>query len=175
MSKLLISNLKLYAGAKWKWTESVSDYPATLYTLDVYLKYQAETTIKITATPSGSDHLLQKIASETTGLSEGDYKYQARFTEIADTSNVTLYEEGIVHIYPDLATVTDARTYWMQIVENLKDAYKRLSTREMKEVTTYDGTRVTYEERNTLLKEIKTAEINAGIKKANRKIKARFV
>jgi len=174
MSKLKISNLKLYAGAKWEWTESVSDYASSKYILQIILKYQNNSAITITAAPSGEDHLLQIGASQTTSLPEGDYSYQARFTEKADTSNVTLYEAGIVHIYPDLETAADARTYWLQIVENLKAAYQKLSSREMKEVTV-NGKRVSYEDRNQLLREIHYAEIKAGIRKGVRKIKARFV
>ncbi len=170
---LQILKEKLYAGAKWSWTESIPGYPATSYSLKVLLKYQTNTTITINASASGEDFLCEKISSETSSLPNGDYAFQVFLTDLADNENVKLYEEGIVHIYPNLATATDSRDYWMQVVENLRDAYKKLTSREMKEVIV-NGKRVLYEDRTQLLKEIHNAEIKAGIRPPTKKIYARF-
>ena len=173
MSKLKISSLKRFAGEKWSWQESISDYPSSSYDLKVVLKYQANNAIVINASAAGEDYLIEKIASETSALPSGDYAYQVKLTDKADSDNVILCEDGVIHIYPNLESAGDARTYCMKQVENLKAAYEKLTSREMKEVIV-NGKRVLYEDRIQLLKEIHNAEIKAGLKKANRKILTRF-
>ena len=52
--------------------------------------------------------------------------------------------------------------YWQDILDNLLDAYKKLSSKEMSSVT-IDGKTITYADRFKLLKEIRIAERKAGV------------
>jgi len=172
---LNISKQKLYAGAKWSWTESVSGYPASLYDLIVYLKRATDAVIIITAVANGDDYTVEHPATSTS-ITSGDYSYQVRFVEKADPTNIKMYEVGVIHIYPDLATPDiDGRSPWMRIYENLMTAYEALSTKQTNQVTLYDGTNVTYNDLTDLLKRIHNAEIKAGLKKANKKTYVRFI
>lgn len=173
MSKLNISNQKPYAGAKVSWTESVADYPASLYTGTAYLKLKDGAVISIEATANGDDHLFEKTLDAS--LTPGDYSYQVRFVEKADETNVKMYEAGVIHIYPDLTAAGDSRSEWLIIHDNLMDAYTSLSTKETQNVTLYDGTNVTRLDMTDLLKRIHNAAIKAGLKKSTKRIYARYV
>ncbi len=59
--------------------------------------------------------------------------------------------------------------YWIDVATNLKDAYKRLSSYEVTEISV-NGRTFKYLDRSKLLKEIRIAESKAGTKRAQKRI-----
>lgn len=59
--------------------------------------------------------------------------------------------------------------YWLEVYNNLKDAYKRLSSYEVNEISV-NGRVFKYVDRGKLLKELKYAEGKAGLKRAQKRI-----
>ncbi|HJN90715.1 MAG TPA: hypothetical protein QGG93_10315 [Verrucomicrobiota bacterium] len=57
---------KLTAGVTWKWKKTLSDYPASEWTLTYYLR-------KDGATADGDTHLVTVAASTTSGYAAGVY------------------------------------------------------------------------------------------------------
>ena len=67
---------ELRAGDTWKWTRSLSDYPASIWTL-TYVLVQAAVQKSITASASGDDFSVSVAKATTAAYAEGLWSWVA--------------------------------------------------------------------------------------------------
>jgi len=69
---------QLTAGTTWQWKYSLSDYPASSWTVTFYfLLSTGTTTFNAVAADDDDDHLVTVAAGTTAGYTPGNYKWQA--------------------------------------------------------------------------------------------------
>lgn len=121
---------KLYAGATWNFTESMSDYPASEgWTLNIIIKHKTDAAATLTSTPDSDDFAFSISSTTTADFIKRDYKYQV----IASKSGeVELYEEGDVVIYPLLSATGDYRTDNEIMLDAIIATMKGIATREQR-------------------------------------------
>ena len=59
---------KLTSGVTWKWKKTISDYPASEWTLTYYLRKDGATATSFSATADGDTHLVTVAAATTSWL-----------------------------------------------------------------------------------------------------------
>lgn len=112
--------LKLTAGDRWTWTDSLSDYPATLWTLTYYFRGPSALA-GAGGAASGTDHVLTVAASATAPLKSGVYDWQAQAVLIADTTRKETVDVGRLTVAANLANAAvDHRSFWQQVKETLE-------------------------------------------------------
>ena len=146
----------LFSGADWAFTESLSDYPATDYTLDIIIKKGTGSAVTLNGSADGDDFDFEKPADETAALGFGDFNYQAVATNI-DTGKTSIIKSGVKAIHPLLTTSGDTRTYWEKIRDEAKEAYDKLAQLIAIEVN-FKGKVIKYAQRSELLSTINLAE-----------------
>ena len=62
---------KLTAGVTWKSKKTISDYPASEWTLTYYLRKDGATATSFSATADGDTHLVTVAAATTSGYAAG--------------------------------------------------------------------------------------------------------
>ena len=67
----------LIAGDTWKWTRSLTDYPAGTWTLNYYFE-NSGATFSVTATASGTTHSVTITSATTATYRPGKYRWYAR-------------------------------------------------------------------------------------------------
>lgn len=93
----------LRAGDTWRWTRSLSDYPAPGWVLKYRFK-NAAGGFEITATASGADHSVTVAAATTTSYAAGRYTWQA-WVEGGSSEKYTV-DEGTFEVLPDYRSGT---------------------------------------------------------------------
>ena len=112
--------LTLTAGDRWTWTDSLSDYPATLWTLTYYFRGPSTLAAAVGAA-SGTDHVLTVAATTTGALKPGVYDWQAQAVLIADTTRKETVDTGQLTVAANLANAAvDHRSFWQQVKETLE-------------------------------------------------------
>lgn len=89
----------LRAGDTWKWTQSLSDYPASAWTLKYRFKSPAGG-FEIIASASGTDHAVTVAATTSAGYKAGTYTWAA-WVE-GGTSEKYTVGTGTCEVLPDL-------------------------------------------------------------------------
>jgi len=64
---------KLTSGVTWKWKKTISDYPASEWTLTYYLRKSGATATSFSASADGDTHLVTVTAATTAGYTAGVY------------------------------------------------------------------------------------------------------
>ena len=108
------------AGDFWTWTKSLSDYPATSYTL-TYALNKSDAHIDITASASGTDHLVEVAAATTADYDPGVYHWHSYATD-GDGKRYKVLE-GTIEVLTDFATQADghdARTHAQKTLDALE-------------------------------------------------------
>lgn len=112
--------LALTAGDRWAWTDSLSDYPATLWTLTYYFRGPSPLEAAV-ATASGADHVIAVAASATAGLKQGAYDWQARAALIATPTTIATVQVGRLTVAANLANAAvDHRSFNVRVTEALQ-------------------------------------------------------
>ena len=62
---------KLTSGVTWKWKKTISDYPASEWTLTYYLRKDGATATSFSATADGDTHLVTVTAATTAATTAG--------------------------------------------------------------------------------------------------------
>jgi hypothetical protein len=156
---------KLFAGARWSFTESLQDFPASIYSLVIILKLGTGNPITLTGVADGDNFNFSKPSNETTLLVNGDYNYQVLATNLNDALDITVIAGGSVHIYPLLTSSADQRTHWQKRLEALEAAYDNWCANEANIVQFADGRSVTYRDPAKLVHDIAVASL--WVKKEN--------
>jgi hypothetical protein len=157
----------LVSGLDWNWSEPVSSYPASTYTLKYILKRTTANPITLTSAADGDNHEFTIDDSDTATYTAGYYSYTAYVVEIADTDHIIPIATGVVEIKKDLSTVSDARTHAMTMVDNLRTTILALSTKTMSDVS-IEGRNYTYNDIEKLEKLLTYYERKAGVTKRKR-------
>lgn len=147
----------LFAGADWSFTESLSDYPASEYSLDIIIKKSVDDAVVLTGVADADDFNFSKTEEETTAIGFGDFKFQAKAVRKLD-SKVFIIKSGTKTIHPLLSVFDDTRTYWEKIRDEAKECYDKLAQLTATEVN-FKGKVIKYAERGKLLEQINIAEI----------------
>ena len=66
---------KLTSGVTWKWKKTISDYPASEWTLTYYLRKDGATATSFSATADGDTHLVTIAAATTAAYASGIYDF----------------------------------------------------------------------------------------------------
>jgi hypothetical protein len=116
----------IVAGDTITWQKSLSDYPATTWTLK-YRLLNAAGKIDITATASGDDHLISVTSTTSAAYTAGDYDYLAWVEKSGERVTVG---EGRITVKPNLAALNtyDGRSPARKIYEGLLAAYQAAVT-----------------------------------------------
>lgn len=95
----------LRVGDTWRWTRTLSDYPAGAWVLKYRFK-NAATGFEIVASASGTDHSVTHPAATTAGLTAGKYTWQA-WVEGGSSEKYTV-DSGSVVLEADYRTASAA-------------------------------------------------------------------
>jgi hypothetical protein len=137
---------------KHQWTETLSDYPASDYSLTITFRKGYDNIKSIQSVADGDSHSLTIEAGDI--QVNGSYQYQA----IAEKDGVGYHvESGFVTFMPNLSAEADPTTYWQTIYNNYRDAYTRLSSREVASISVL-GQTFTYTDRAEIVRLMKHAE-----------------
>lgn len=114
---------RLRAGDTWRWTRSLSDYPAGTWTLKYRFKHPTAAGFEITATADGTDHSISVPASTTTGYTAGDWSWIA-WVEGGSSEKYTV-DTGTATITPDYrsgaaTTTLDDRSHARKVLAALE-------------------------------------------------------
>jgi hypothetical protein len=150
---------KLFSGARWSFTESLQDFPATIYSLVIIFKLGINAPITLTGIADGDNFNFSKPSNETTLLVNGDYNYQVVATSLTDPLDITVIAGGSVHIYPLLSSSADQRTRWEKRLEALEAAYDNWCDNEANEVEVPGKGRVVYRDLAKLVHDIAVARL----------------
>jgi hypothetical protein len=114
------------AGDTVTWSKSLSEYPATVWTLK-YRLLNAAGKIDITATASGTDYLVSVSSTTSAGWAAGDYDYLAWVEKAGERVSVG---SGRITVKPNLAALNtyDGRSPARKIYEGLLAAYQTAVT-----------------------------------------------
>ncbi len=110
------------AGDSFTWQRTLADYPAGTWTLK-YRLINAAGKIDITATASGTDHLVSVAPATSAVYTAGTYTWTAW---VEKTGYRITIGGGTMEVKPNIAELTtlDARTDAAVIVDQLMAAYK---------------------------------------------------
>jgi len=156
------ASLNIMSGDSWNWKESFNGYSSADYTCKVILKYKTNQPVILIADPDNSDFTFN-IPPTTTNIPAGLYLYQIKTVRKEDSFTSTI-EEGTIQIQANLESNQDPREYWAQVVDYLRDCYKKLCENTTSEAT-YNGRTFKYRDRLDLINELEGAEIKAGLSK----------
>jgi hypothetical protein len=171
--------ISFVAGNTVKWRKTLSDYPATVWTL-TYSFVQSGDYQTIVADADGDDHVITISATDSADFSAGVYDYQATVTDGSETMTVG---EGKVSVKPDFASQTDGfdnRSHAKKMIDILEPL---LLTIAAKGHATYTigGRSMTYRTESALRRDLAywraiyaSEERKAGRKKRST-IKVRFL
>ena len=106
------------AGVTATWQVSLSDYPASTWTL-VYTLINSAAKISITATANGVDHLVSVAPATTAGYTAGTYNWQATATDGVDTHVVREGCMEVVALFSAQSTL-DARSHAAIMVDAIE-------------------------------------------------------
>jgi hypothetical protein len=130
--------LSLRAGDTWAWTRSLTDYPATAWTLKYRFKHPTAAGFEITATASGTDHAVSVAAAVTTSYTAGDWTWTA-WVE-GGTSEKYTVDTGTVTILADYrsgaASATyDGRTHARKVLAAIEAVIEGRASKDQEEYT----------------------------------------
>jgi len=108
-------------GNSVSWKKSLSDFPATSWTLKYFL-VNAVNQITIAASASGTDHLVEISPTTSAAYLEGDYSYH-EIIEKSDNSERYKLSGGEVSILPNFESQSsgyDARSWVKQTLDAIR-------------------------------------------------------
>lgn len=106
------------AGDTWRWTRSLSDYPASAGWVLSYTLINAGAKITVNASASGDDHLVTVSAATTAGYTPGTYDWRARVSKAGEVFTVS---EGRITVRNAYAGSTfDARSHARKTLDNIE-------------------------------------------------------
>ena len=120
---------ELRAGDTWKWTRSLSDYPASIWTL-TYVLVQAAVQKSITASASGDDFSVSVAKATTAAYAEGLWSWVA---QVANGTERYTVDSGSINVLPDLATKStgyDARTHARIVLDAIEAVIENRASKD---------------------------------------------
>ncbi len=134
-------------GDRVAWTRTISDYPATLYTLEYRFRSDAGPGFNVTADADGDDFDAVITSAQSATAKAGKYAWQAWLTEIADATHTFAIQVGNTTITPGFATdakgIVDLRSPAKQTLDAIDAALLAAATSDVMEyeISTPSGMR----------------------------------
>lgn len=129
---------QITAGFSIEWEESLSDFPATLYSLIYTLAPLAGGEVQtITATASGDDFVITLTPAQTALFGSGDYQLTGYAEDIA-TSGQTVKTQvyvGRLQVLAGAESTADRRTYAESVLQDLRATYAKLAKNSISQAT----------------------------------------
>jgi len=119
---------ELRAGLTWEWEREFSDYPASTWTLKYWFKRMGGTDkFSITATASGSKHVVDVAAATSQAYVADDYTWVAIVSAGSDSYEV---DRGTVKLLPryDQDVALDDRTHAKKMLEAIETALEAFAS-----------------------------------------------
>lgn len=134
---------KFRAGDTLLFTETLNDYPASIYTL-TYTLINAFNKYILVATANDDDFVVSKTATQTADFGMGDYAYIAHITKDDDKIEVA---DGYVTISPNLSNIEnlDTRSFAKKMIDRIEAVLAGEGTIEQKQYTINGRTLVSRE------------------------------
>lgn len=159
------------AGDTLTWTRSLADYPAGTWTLK-YRLINAAGKIDITASASGTDHLVAISAATSANYTAGTYAWTALVEKTGERATIG---GGTIVVKPNIAALNtlDARTDAAKIVDQLMAAYTSYTSSNGL-VAEYEiaGRRMKYRSAAEILEQISLWEARVASEKRAERIAA---
>ncbi len=104
---------EVYCGDTWQWTRDLADYPAGTWTLRYVCAIPGQAAKVITATASGTTHVVSVLPAATALWTPGEYAWQS---DVSQGTGGTLERHrlaaGTLRVWPDpTAAVRDPRSF----------------------------------------------------------------
>lgn len=116
------------AGDLWSWTDSLADYPATLWTLTYY--FRGPTSLASTVgVASGVNHVVTVLAATSSPLKPGVYDWQAQAVLTATPTTKQTVAVGRLTVLANLANASvDNRSFNVRVTEALQATIENRAT-----------------------------------------------
>jgi hypothetical protein len=103
------------AGDTWRWQRTLSDYPASTWTLS-YTLFNAAGKVSIAATADGDDHLVSVAPATSAAYTAGRYDWVSHVSDGTDRHQVGA---GSINVLPDLSAVSsyDGRSHARKMLD----------------------------------------------------------
>lgn len=128
--------LELRAGTTWVWTRSLSDYPASTWTLKYWFKKRGSSgaNFSIQATADGDTHSVSVSATTTAAYTAGTYDWVAQVSSGGEVYDV---DRGSLVLQPryDQAANLDDRTHAQKMLDAIEALLENRSTLDQQEYT----------------------------------------
>ena len=133
MMQLEIEQQKLYAGATWKFTETLDEFPASDgYTFAIIIKHKTDEAVFLQSTASGDDYSFNIAADTTRQFTKHDYLFQGIVTKQGE---IDIVAEGQLTINPLLDAASDTRTQNERILDAINATLESSSAKEQGEIS----------------------------------------
>jgi len=112
---------KLTAGVTWKWKKTLSDYPASSWTLTYYLRKSGATATSFSASADGDTHLVSVSASTSSGYAAGVYDFIG--VVVKATEKYVVFD-GVLDVLtnPASGSAYDPRTHARRVLDLIEAA-----------------------------------------------------
>jgi hypothetical protein len=127
------------AGDTWRWSRSLSDYPASTWTL-TYTLINASGKVTVAATVDGDTHAVSVPPATTAAYSAGRYDWVAHVSDGTDRYQVGA---GSINVLPDLsaASTYDGRSHARKMLDAINAMLEGRATSAQLDLvsTDFDG------------------------------------
>lgn len=124
---------QLVVGERWAWKrpDIAAAYPTATFTLKYRFSIQnaTGTVTEITATKSGSAHVVEVSQTDTSGYAAGDYFWQAVIIRDADSEEVVV-DSGYWELQPNLDEAVDTRSHNYITLMAIRAVIEQTATKE---------------------------------------------
>jgi hypothetical protein len=122
---------EIVKGDRWQWKRSLTDYPASTWTLS-YSMHRLHATaakISITAGADGDTHSVDVAAATTAAYTDGDYEW---FAFVTDGTTRRLVDEGTIKVHADLEAdaAVDRRGHWRIVLDAVQAVLQDRATKD---------------------------------------------
>jgi len=115
------------------WTKTLSDYPASTYTLTY--EFRGATTKTVTASASGDDHAVTITAAQSLTWNEGDYWWAAYATTGAERYEVVTGTLTVTKNFAATDAVADQRSHAKKVLDAIEATIEGRASRDQQAYT----------------------------------------
>ena len=116
---------KLTAGMTWKWNKTISDYPASEWTLTYYLRINGSTAVSFSATADGDTFIMTVPITTTQSIGAGihDFIGVAIKTSVTPNEKIIVFD-GALEVLPNPfnSSAYDPRSHARRVMELIEAA-----------------------------------------------------
>jgi len=120
---------EIVAGDTVTWKKTLSDYPATEYTLKYNIIGVSSANYSVESTADGTDHSITIPAATSADFVAGDYKWFSYVIDIGDTVRYSIASGSLV-IKADPTTATDSRSHVKKTLDAIESVIEGTASKE---------------------------------------------